>query len=321
MPIDEIEQLRSSLNHHVFMHILGRQHSTIHLENPRHILDVGTGTGEWAMRMAELYPECEVVGTDIAAIAETKSVPMNVFFEIEDAEDWDRSPDFYDLIHLRSMEGAFQDWRSIYENIFYSLKPGGWIEMQDFDTAEGANKFKEQFSPDSPAHAMFKDLNIAAEKSGRPRGSHHLDPRLFMEAGFVDVRATEYLVPITAAEKSAGKIWLISCLDSLEAMCLRLLTEQMGWDPDKCKATCESVAREMADLAKDPEKSKGMVVKICIIVGRKPIDAPPRSPPNGRTRSPTPESTADQTTPKAASDAFTASAVEEPQISTAINQL
>lgn len=307
MPIDHVELFRWTLNHEVFLKLLGCL-STIPLRNPSNILDVGTGTGEWAMKMAELHPECEVVGTDIAAIAPTKNVPMNVFFEIEDAEDWDRSPSFYDLIHLRSMEGAFQDWRSLYDNIFYSLKPGGWIEVQDFDTGEGALKFKQQFSPDSPAHTLFEDLHIAAERSGRPRDTQHLDPGLFMEAGFVDVRETEYLLPIMAA----SKIWLMSCLDSFEALCLRLLTEQLGWDPEKCKAACEAAAREMAELAKDPEKSKGMVTKVRIVAGRKPMDAPPTSPPHRRTRSPTPETAPDQATPGAASDGFAASAAEVP---------
>jgi trans-aconitate methyltransferase len=299
MPIDDIEQERSWLNHQVFLHVLGGEASTVQLENPTHILDVGTGTGEWAIRMAETHPNCEVVGTDIAAIAETRRVPMNVFFEIDDAEDWDRSPNFYDLIHFRSMEGAFRDWKFLYDNVFYSLKPGGWVELQDFDTTNGLGKFLEQFSRDSPIHTLMSDLMIAAEKSGRPRGSAHMDPRLFMDAGFVDVRKTEYLVPITAAERSASTMWLVSCLDSLEALCLRLLTEQMGWDPDKCKAACEAAAREVSELAKNPEASKGMVVKLCVIVARKPFDAPLTSEPCARRAQPPGLETNDQSTPTA----------------------
>lgn len=286
MPIDEIEQLRLSLLHQVFLHVLGGDHSTIYLEAPTNILDIGTGTGEWAIRMAETYPQCEVVGIDIAAIAETNSVPMNVFFEIEDAEDWDRPPDVYDLIHLRTMEGAFKDWSALLGNVFHSLKPGAWVELQDFDSGEGFIRFLEQFPPGSPIHTLMNDLVIAAEKAGRPRGNFHLNPRLYVDAGFVDVRATEYLVPITVAEQSAGKIWLISCLDALEALCLRLLTEQMGWDTEECKAACEAAAREMAETAKDPEKSKGLVIRVVVVVGRKPFDASSRG--TTESRSPTP---------------------------------
>lgn len=273
MPIDDLEQMRMSLNDQVFLNVLHGEHTLVQLENPSNILDIGTGTGEWAIRMAEQYPNCEVVGTDIAAIAETNRVPMNCFFEIEDAEDWDRPADMYDLVHFRSMEGAFEDWSNVYKNVIQSLKPGGWIELQDFDTTEGLNQFTAQFSPDSPIHTLFNDLNIAAARSGRRRGNAHMRPWVFMDAGFVDVRITEYMIPFSVAENSAGKIWLISCLDAMEALCLRLLTEHLGWDPEKCKAACETAAREMAELAKDPEKSNGMLVKICVVVARKPFDS------------------------------------------------
>lgn len=35
------------------------------IKNPHRILDIGTGTGIWAIDMADLYPSAEVVGTDI----------------------------------------------------------------------------------------------------------------------------------------------------------------------------------------------------------------------------------------------------------------
>lgn len=274
MPNDDIEQLRLALLHRVFLHVLDGELTTTVLQDPGFILDVGTGTGEWAMRMAELYPRCDVVGTDISAIAETRSVPMNVFFEIEDAEDWDRPPDHFDLIHFRGMNGAFRDWKAIYESVYYSLRPGGWIEVQDFDNAAAFDKFFKQFDADSPIHELFRDVEIAADKSGRSRAMDYLDPALLVAAGFVDFRVMEYSIPICFTEKSVGNIWLVSCLDALEATCLRLLTEQMGWDPDKCKAACEQAARELATLAKKPEKAKGLVIKIRVVAARKPATPP-----------------------------------------------
>lgn len=273
MPIDEPEQVRMYLLHQVFLHVFGGEHSTVYLDNPTNILDVGTGRGEWAIRMGEVYPNCDVVGIDIAAEMPTKQVPMNVSFLIEDAEDWIQPENMYDLIHFRTMEGAFKDWNQLMANVCKSLKPGGWMELQDFDSGEGFIKFLSQFPPDSPMHTIMGDLVIAAEKSGRPRGNFHLDPRMYIDAGFVDVRQTEYLVPITVGEKSsAGQLWLVACLDALEALCLRLLTEHMGWDPEECKKACLTAAMQLAEIAKDPVKSKGLVIRVVVIVGRKPID-------------------------------------------------
>lgn len=275
MPNDDMEQMRLTLQHQIFLYVLKGELTLVSLDEPSHILDVGTGTGEWATRMAELFPDCEVIGTDISAIAETSSVPMNLFIEIEDAEDWDRMPDRYDLIHLRNMEGAFRNWRLVYENILYSLKPGGWIEVLDFDNGEGIKQFMSSFGRDAPMTNLWHDVLIAAEKSGRPKGDGHLNPRLLMDAGFVDVRVTEFIVPIDIAEQTAGKIWLITVLDAIEATFLRLLTEQMGWEAEKCKVACEAAARQIAEMAKDREKSRGLSVKIRVVVGRKPITATP----------------------------------------------
>ncbi|RDA91508.1 hypothetical protein CP533_4584 [Ophiocordyceps camponoti-saundersi (nom. inval.)] len=272
MPNDEIEQLRLSLQHQVFLHLLQGEMTCVPLENPKYILDVGTGTGEWPIRLAELFPDCEVVGTDISAIAETHSVPMNVFFEIEDAEDWDRPSDHYDLIHFRCMEGAFRDWRFIYDSAFDSLKPGGWIELIDFDSIESVKIWFTVFSEGSPIFNIARDLEVAAERTGRKRGIAHMDAQLLVESGFVDVQVTEHAIPMLVGEKSAGKLWLISCLDALEANCLRLLTQEMGWDPETCKTACEQAARELANIAKDPEKAKGLMVKARTIAAMKPLD-------------------------------------------------
>lgn len=272
MPIDEMELMRQALVHQVFLHVLHDELTTVPLQDPSYVLDVGAGTGDWAIKLAETYPRTEVVGTDIAAVAETSSVPMNVFFEIEDAEDWDRPLDHYDLVHLRCMEGAFCDWGKVYGNVYGSLKPGGWVEVQDWDRCKATlDAFLRNFSPESPAHGLLEDLAAAAETAGRSLSMAHMDTQSLLSCGFVDVRLTEYVIPITVSASSVGKIWLISCLDMWEAMCLRLLTQEMGWDPHECKAACEETARELANMAKDPVKSRGLLVKMKCLVGRKPL--------------------------------------------------
>ncbi|KAL7818527.1 S-adenosyl-L-methionine-dependent methyltransferase [Trichoderma gracile] len=274
MPNDELEQLRVTLLHQVFVHILDGELTLVPLEEPpSHVLDVGTGTGEWAIRMAEMFPECEVVGTDISAIAETESVPVNVFFEIEDAEDWDRPPDHYDMIHMRWLAGSFRDWRFVYDCAYYSLKPGGWIEVLDFDGFDGMACI-DHFPPESPIHRLFKDIHKAAELSGRKLSMDHLNAPDFMDAGFVDIRVMEYSLPLVFGEPSIDKLWLMALIDGIESSALRLLTEHMGWDPDECKAVCEQVARDLANLTKYPKTAKDLVIKLRVVVARKPLEAP-----------------------------------------------
>lgn len=85
-PNDDLEQDRLRVMHQVFLNVPGLASLTsVPLEDPDHILDIGTGTGEWAIGIAELFPSCEVVGVDISAIQPT-AVPYNVFFEVDDCE-------------------------------------------------------------------------------------------------------------------------------------------------------------------------------------------------------------------------------------------
>lgn len=53
MPNDEAEQDRLDMYHHIFLSLLGGKLYTAPLENPHRVLDVGTGTGIWAIDFAE----------------------------------------------------------------------------------------------------------------------------------------------------------------------------------------------------------------------------------------------------------------------------
>ncbi|EEY20675.1 conserved hypothetical protein [Verticillium alfalfae VaMs.102] len=276
MPNDEYEQCRMSLIHRIYFDIFDGELSSVALHDPDRILDIGTGIGEWAIAVSDAFPDCEVIGTDISAIQPT-SVPANCFFEIDDAElEWTREPDSFDLVHFRDMLGAFEDWNFIYQEAFTVIKPGGWIELMDIDDSSSALKaFLSSFPEESDIHRLARDLTLSTAKSGRPRGLQHLSPSLLHRAGFVDIKMTEHVIPINI-EAGGGKLWLISCIDGLEASTLRSLTQHMGWEADEVKEACLNVAREMTRFARDPIKAKGLNVKIRSVVGRKPTATIPQ---------------------------------------------
>ena len=64
------------------------------------VLDVRTGTGQWATEFADPYPSAQVSGTDLSLIQPERKLP-NCSFSIKNAEDdWDFD-DEYDFIHSR----------------------------------------------------------------------------------------------------------------------------------------------------------------------------------------------------------------------------
>jgi methylase of polypeptide subunit release factors len=53
------------LAHEIVLQLLGRELHKAPISNPQRILDVGTGTGIWAIDMADKHPSAEVLGIDL----------------------------------------------------------------------------------------------------------------------------------------------------------------------------------------------------------------------------------------------------------------
>lgn len=67
MPNDESELDRLDLTHNMLKISMNmRLFDATFSKAPKNILDIGTGTGMWAIEMADEYPEAEIVGTDLS---------------------------------------------------------------------------------------------------------------------------------------------------------------------------------------------------------------------------------------------------------------
>ena len=76
VPNDDKEQDRQDYTHHVFRLLLGgslfRAPITKH---PQRVLDIGTGTGIWAIDFADEFPSAEVIGNDLSPIQPAVRIP------------------------------------------------------------------------------------------------------------------------------------------------------------------------------------------------------------------------------------------------------
>lgn len=274
MPNDEDEQNRQQMLHSVYYSILGNRLTTVPLQDPKKILDIGTGTGEWAMAMGDEYPSAEVIGTDIAKIQPT-GVPLNVFFEIDDAEEeggWAWPADEFDLVHLRYMAGAFKNWKYIYQQAYANLQPGGWIEVLDIDTSPHAWRF---FEPDSVVHQWFAAVLEGSVKSGRPCSLDHIEPDFLSELGFVDVSSDGYEIPMGSwctddDGQKTGTHFLVAMVSGVEAVSLRQFSEHLNWDHSEIHRLTQAVKEMIWNTALDPDIPEGMLCTLKVLKGRKP---------------------------------------------------
>jgi ubiquinone/menaquinone biosynthesis C-methylase UbiE len=80
-------------------------------EQPRNVLDLGTGTGSVAQVVAERFPEAQVTGVDVSAkmIEVARAKGTRVRFEVADAERLPYDDDAFDLVTLGNMIPFFDE--------------------------------------------------------------------------------------------------------------------------------------------------------------------------------------------------------------------
>jgi hypothetical protein len=178
-----------------------------------------------------------------------------------------------DLVHMRNMSGAFADWPHVYSQALHCLRPGGWIEVLDFDDHRSAyaRNFYSRFPPTSEIHHVAAQMAQGTARDGRRRGTFHMEPGVLRAAGFVDVEVREFSIPLSPVDNSLGKLWLIACLHGIEAGSMRVLTQHMGWDPHVAAATLARIQAEFKALALNPETGRDFMVNLRVATARKPL--------------------------------------------------
>jgi len=194
LPVDEREQERNDLQHVKFNLIIGgRLHLAPIAKAPLQILDLGTGSGIWAIDAADQYESALVTGIDIAPVQPTW-VPPNCQFEVFDVEDdWLFPKNSYDFIHARELIMAVRDWDRLFTQAWDHLKPGGYLEVGGMYPAPASD------DGTLPEDSYLKQVEKLFFQMGDAMGAPMQAPTTWREkmerAGFADVKETIYKVP------------------------------------------------------------------------------------------------------------------------------
>lgn len=196
LPNDSAEQERLDLQHHLFLLTfedrlyLSPAGSGDH--KLRNVLDVGTGTGLWALDFADEHPESQVVGVDLSPI-QTDFVPPNLSFQIDDLEEpWTFTVNF-DFIYTRMMAWSFADWPNFLRQCYDQLTPGGWLELADTGPLQcDDGTLKES----QPLHKWNQQLLEGTKMINRPFDTTFRYKEMLEAAGFKNVTQIVYKWPI-----------------------------------------------------------------------------------------------------------------------------
>ncbi|KAB8205482.1 S-adenosyl-L-methionine-dependent methyltransferase [Aspergillus parasiticus] len=287
MPNDEAEQDRLDLVCQTlfqFSVMLNGELFLAPVENPQTILDLGTGTGIWAIDIAEYefpfekllckriqlticsqFPSAKVIGNDLSPI-QPSWVPPNVEFVVDDFEDvWIHDQNYFDY-HLDqniliTRVSCVQDWGHLMKQAYDHLKPRGYFECAEFviDAFSDDGTFKQ----DSPYREYINNLNKAGEITGRPMNVATSLKTWMKNAGFENVTEVVYVIPYgpwpkDPKLKEIGKWQYVQAPEGVEAYGLRLYTQVLGWPESEAKLHQALVKQQLRD------RSLHIYGKLCV---------------------------------------------------------
>ncbi|PGH04648.1 hypothetical protein AJ80_08482 [Polytolypa hystricis UAMH7299] len=263
-PNDEREMDRQDMQYHMLKLVNNGQIFFAPLDNPKQILDIGTGTGIWPVEMAALFPDSQITGTDLSPVQPT-DVPENVHFLIDYAmeSDWLWPENHFDYIHTSMLLGSFESFEDLLKTAFKYLKPGGYIECHDYDIDLQCDDDTLPI-PDANGHSSYGLHNwirlhsIATSQMIKPPRPMNTAPKItgwMRAAGFADVQERVSKVPLTpwSRDKRLRKIghWnQQNWLDGLSAFSyISFGPRGLGWSQDAIEVFLVEVRESLRDLS------------------------------------------------------------------------
>jgi len=156
----EKECARLDAMHRAFQEYLDGRLSFAPLEesNPQAILELGSGSGLWAIEAAHQFPKAHVTAVDLQPIP--RELPSNIEMRTLNLVDPLPFPEeSFDIIHARAVFMHLPGAAKVLIHIIGLLKPGGWLVLDEQDI---------QFTGAGPATAQIVE---ALKDKMRTRGT------------------------------------------------------------------------------------------------------------------------------------------------------
>ncbi|KAI1810135.1 S-adenosyl-L-methionine-dependent methyltransferase [Poronia punctata] len=233
------------------------------------ILDVGCGTGIWAIDFADQYPGAEVIGVDISP-SQPQWIPPNLKFEVDDiTQPWTYAPDSFDYIHMRWLIGAIPDWFGLFKEVYKTLKPGGI-----FESKEASALITSDDGTVTPATALGQWGQLFTE-AGRKFGrtfrviEDRLQQRAMEAAGFVDIKVVDMKTtlgswPADPKYKEIGQYARLALEQDVEGFTVYVLSTAFNWTREEIAVYAAHFRRELRSPNYHPYYAQR------VVIGRKP---------------------------------------------------
>ncbi|KAG5921216.1 hypothetical protein E4U42_005939 [Claviceps africana] len=274
-PNEDVEQEREDMKHAMVKLLCSQKlHFAPIGNNPQEVLDIGTGTGIWAIEMGDLFPSAHILGIDLSPI-QPDWLPPNVRFMVDDAESpWLYPRNHFDYIHSRNTVMAIKDWDTLYQRAFDHLKRGGWMEMQEIHHRPHSATMDGLVSTDHPVGKFWNLVTdgLAALGVDLDISSGGILASKMQQAGFGNVTERVFHVPIgtwpkNKVLKTVGLYWRTILLDGLQAIAMGPLTRGLRWNREQVEMLLLEVRQAYHD------NSTLMYMPLHVTYAQKPLTA------------------------------------------------
>lgn len=227
LPMDDMEFTRQDFEHHLLRQAL-KSNVLAPIGQPQTILDVGIGTGRWALEVATQFPSARVCGFDLTAPPnlqstaqelrtmsgdQTKSPMANFWFvagNILTALPF--ADGTFDYVHMRFLSAGIPlaQWRHVMFELARVTRRGGWIEVVDTSwTPLHGGPATEQVFHWARIAGMVHDVNL---QIAAWIGS------LFLDSGLGNVTAPKLQLPMGQRGGRVGSMVAANAIAVAEAI-------------------------------------------------------------------------------------------------------
>ncbi|KAI0316474.1 S-adenosyl-L-methionine-dependent methyltransferase [Amylostereum chailletii] len=236
----------------------------LHEGNTQSILELGAGSGAWAIDAAKTFPRARIVAVDISPLP-VNNLPTNVCFlcmDVKDAFPFD--PESFDVVHARLLMLHIPNAADVLKRTIDLVKPGGWLILEDSDdelidehgvprTALGRSTFIQCL------HKIFRD------QGSDPCIAPTHERALKASGAFSVVNARKVAMPITRVAEdptvtALGKEWKETCV-----RVTKILASRYG-----DKGLTADVARDFLDILED--ETEDIYVDFHFVWAQKNVD-------------------------------------------------
>ncbi|KAH6900297.1 methyl transferase [Thelonectria olida] len=254
VPIDAEELNRLDILHKFFQLLRNEKpfESPIVRPNPK-IMDLGTGTGIWAISITEGLSLAET-NTHMLIMASIPPGCHPMQFDLEEPT-WGPLLTDCDLIHIRMLLGSIRTdlWPQTYRNVLEHLAPGiGHLEQVEIDWTP---RWDDDERPAKSVYQEWVDLYLnGMDQFNRTARVNPEKTRQMLEAaGFTDIKEQVrkvYLCPWTydRDERELARWFNLGASHSLEAFTLIPLIDKLGMKFEDVRELCAAAKDEICKL-------------------------------------------------------------------------